>query len=80
MNGSFRALADARKLLFGEFEFICFFLPAADMMVGAGAGRTNVADITVPLFSAVEALDVIEHIRSCFVPGEIFNPFGWFSF
>ena len=40
----------------------------------------DIADVSVAAFSIVEALDVIEHIGSCFVSGAVVSPFGSFPF
>ena len=40
----------------------------------------DIADVSMAAFSVVEALDVIEHIGSCFVSGAVFSPFRSFPF
>ena len=40
----------------------------------------DIADISMAAFSVVEALDVIEHIGSCVVPGAVLSPFNAFTF
>ena len=40
----------------------------------------DIADISMPAFSVVEAFDVVEHIGSCFISRAVFSPSGSLSF